>query len=64
MGRGFDPANEWTLQLQRIRQLGSAVQRLHALLGLQGRRLDHPVCCRASAASSCCRCQAVKAACG
>ena len=33
-GEGFDPVNEWTLQLLRIRHLGSAEQRLHALLGL------------------------------
>lgn len=36
---GFDPVNEWTLQLLRIRHLGSAEQRLHALLGLLVRRL-------------------------
>ena len=38
-GHGFDPVNEWTLQLLRIRHLGSAEQRLHALLGLLVRRL-------------------------
>ncbi|NQV11532.1 MAG: helix-turn-helix domain-containing protein [Cyanobacteria bacterium] len=38
-GDGFDPVNEWTLQLLRIRHLGSAEQRLHALLGLLVRRL-------------------------
>ncbi|MFM7087637.1 MAG: helix-turn-helix domain-containing protein [Cyanobium sp.] len=31
---GFDAVNEWTLQLLRIRHLGSAEQRLHALLSL------------------------------
>ena len=31
-GEGFDPVNEWTLQLLRIRHLGSAEQRLHALI--------------------------------
>lgn len=36
---GFDPVNEWTLQLLRIRHLGSAEQRLHALLGLLVHRL-------------------------
>ncbi len=36
---GFDPVNEWTLQLLRIRHLGQAEQRLHALLGLLVRRL-------------------------
>lgn len=36
---GFDPVNEWTLQLLRIRHLGSADQRLHALLSLLVRRL-------------------------
>ena len=36
---GFDPVNEWTLQLLRIRHLGSAEQRLHALFGLLVRRL-------------------------
>ena len=36
---GVDPVNEWTLQLLRIRHLGSAEQRLHALLGLLVRRL-------------------------
>jgi CRP-like cAMP-binding protein len=38
-GDGFDPVNEWTLQLLRIRHLGSAEQRLHALLSLLVRRL-------------------------
>ncbi|MCT0210221.1 MAG: transcriptional regulator [Cyanobium sp.] len=38
-GDGFDPVNEWTLQLLRIRHLGSAEQRLHALFGLLVRRL-------------------------
>lgn len=38
-GTGFDPVNEWTLQLLRIRHLGSAEQRLHALFGLLVRRL-------------------------
>ena len=38
-GSGFDPVNEWTLQLLRIRHLGSAEQRLHALLSLLVRRL-------------------------
>jgi Crp-like helix-turn-helix domain len=38
-GAGFDPVNEWTLQLLRIRHLGSAEQRLHALLSLLVRRL-------------------------
>ena len=36
---GFDPVNEWTLQLLRIRHLGSAELRLHALLGLLVQRL-------------------------
>ncbi|MBC1260094.1 Crp/Fnr family transcriptional regulator [Synechococcus sp. BSF8S] len=36
---GFDAVNEWTLQLLRIRHLGSAEQRLHALFGLLVRRL-------------------------
>ncbi|MFZ9752280.1 MAG: helix-turn-helix domain-containing protein [Cyanobium sp.] len=40
-GQGFDPVNEWTLQLLRIRHLGSAEQRLHALLALLVRRLGH-----------------------
>lgn len=31
---GFDAVNEWTLQLLRIRHLGQAEQRLHALLAL------------------------------
>ena len=38
-GHGFDPVNEWTLQLLRIRHLGNAEQRLHALLSLLVRRL-------------------------
>ena len=38
-GQGFDAVNEWTLQLLRIRHLGSAEQRLHALLSLLVRRL-------------------------
>ena len=38
-GEGFDPVNEWTLQLLRIRHLGSAEQRLHALLALLVRRM-------------------------
>ncbi|MFM8935839.1 MAG: Crp/Fnr family transcriptional regulator [Vulcanococcus sp.] len=38
-GAGVDPVNEWTLQLLRIRHLGSAEQRLHALLSLLVRRL-------------------------
>ena len=36
---GYDAVNEWTLQLLRIRHLGSADQRLHALLSLLARRL-------------------------
>jgi hypothetical protein len=36
---GFDAVNEWTLQLLRIRHLGSAELRLHALLSLLVRRL-------------------------
>ncbi|MFM2172840.1 MAG: hypothetical protein RLZZ54_767 [Cyanobacteriota bacterium] len=31
---GFDPVNEWTLQLLRIRHLGRAEERLQALLGV------------------------------
>jgi CRP-like cAMP-binding protein len=38
-GHGFDAVNEWTLQLLRIRHLGSAEQRLHALFGLLVTRL-------------------------
>ncbi len=38
-GQGFDAVNEWTLQLLRIRHLGSADQRLQALLSLLVRRL-------------------------
>ena len=38
-GEGFDPVNEWTLQLLRIRHLGTAEQRLHALLALLVRRM-------------------------
>lgn len=44
-GQGFDAVNEWTLQLLRIRHLGQAEQRLHALLALLvnrlGRRCGH-----------------------
>ncbi len=36
---GFDPVNEWTLQLLRIRHLGSAEQRLQALFVLLVNRL-------------------------
>ena len=36
---GYDPVNEWTLQLLRIRHLGSAEKRLHALLALFVNRL-------------------------
>ena len=35
----YDPVNEWTLQLLRIRHLGSAEQRLQALLALLVNRL-------------------------
>jgi len=38
-GAGFDAVNEWTLQLLRIRHLGQAEQRLHALLALLVNRL-------------------------
>ena len=38
-GHGYDAVNEWTLQLLRIRHLGSAEQRLHALLALLVRRM-------------------------
>ncbi len=38
-GEGFDAVNEWTLQLLRIRHLGSAEQRLHALFALLVTRL-------------------------
>lgn len=38
-GVGFDAVNEWTLQLLRIRHLGQAEKRLHALLSLLARRL-------------------------
>ncbi|MEB3320259.1 MAG: Crp/Fnr family transcriptional regulator [Cyanobium sp.] len=38
-GEGFDAVNEWTLQLLRIRHLGNAEQRLHALLALLVTRL-------------------------
>ncbi len=38
-GSGFDAVNEWTLQLLRIRHLGNAEKRLHALLSLLARRL-------------------------
>ena len=36
---GYDPVNEWTLQLLRIRHLGNAEQRLQALLALLVNRL-------------------------
>ena len=36
---GFDPVNEWTLQLLRIRHLGNAEQRLQALLSILVNRL-------------------------
>jgi hypothetical protein len=38
-GEGADAVNEWTLQLLRIRHLGSAEQRLHALLTLLVNRM-------------------------
>jgi len=38
-GSEFDAVNEWTLQLLRIRHLGNAEKRLHALLSLLARRL-------------------------
>jgi hypothetical protein len=38
-GEGVDAVNEWTLQLLRIRHLGSAEQRLHALLALLVNRM-------------------------
>jgi len=38
-GMGLDAVNEWTLQLLRIRHLGNAEKRLHALLSLLARRL-------------------------
>ena len=38
-GAGLDPVNEWTLQLLRIRHLGNAEKRLHALLALLVNRL-------------------------
>jgi hypothetical protein len=38
-GHGYDAVNEWTLQLLRIRHLGQAEQRLHALLSLLVLRL-------------------------
>ncbi len=38
-GQGFDAVNEWTLQLLRIRHLGNAELRLHALLALLVNRL-------------------------
>jgi hypothetical protein len=38
-GEGFDAVNEWTLQLLRIRHLGQAEQRLHALLALLVNRM-------------------------
>jgi CRP-like cAMP-binding protein len=37
--QGVDPVNEWTLQLLRIRHLGSAEQRLQALLALLVNRM-------------------------
>ncbi len=37
--QNYDPVNEWTLQLLRIRHLGSAEQRLQALLALLVNRL-------------------------
>jgi CRP-like cAMP-binding protein len=37
--QGFDPVNEWTLQLLRIRHLGRAEQRLQALLSLLVNRM-------------------------
>ena len=36
---GYDPVNEWTLQLLRIRHLGNAEQRLQALFALLVNRL-------------------------
>jgi hypothetical protein len=36
---GMDAVNEWTLQLLRVRHLGQAEQRLHALLALLVNRL-------------------------
>jgi CRP-like cAMP-binding protein len=36
---GIDAVNEWTLQLLRVRHLGQAEQRLHALLALLVNRL-------------------------
>ena len=36
---GLDAVNEWTLQLLRIRHLGQAEQRLHALMALLVNRL-------------------------
>ena len=36
---GLDAVNEWTLQLLRVRHLGQAEQRLHALLALLVNRL-------------------------
>ena len=38
-GEGADAVNEWTLQLLRIRHLGNAEQRLHALLALLVHRM-------------------------
>ncbi|MEB3307404.1 MAG: helix-turn-helix domain-containing protein [Cyanobacteriota bacterium] len=38
-GSGVDAVNEWTLQLLRIRHLGSAEQRLQALLSLLVNRM-------------------------
>ena len=37
--RDYDPVNEWTLQLLRIRHLGSAEERLKALLTILVNRL-------------------------
>ena len=37
--QGVDAVNEWTLQLLRVRHLGQAEQRLHALLALLVNRL-------------------------
>lgn len=39
LSEGFDPVNEWTLQLLRIRHLGKAEQRLQALLSLLVNRM-------------------------
>lgn len=40
-GNSVDVVNEWVLQLLRLRHLGSAEQRLHALLALLVTRLGH-----------------------